>query len=151
SLWAIRCSGLYPANSPSKGIVTPPSRLLLHREALDLSGDNIRVRESLDAEEAAVLGAEDAALEVREVVELAELLGLVRVVQVADEPVSRVAEDVPLDRADLLRRVDQPDVVLGALLRGAHPDVGQVQFARRREDVVRLLDVDEDVRRLLRP
>src|SRR5262245_43378383 len=105
SLWAMRWSGLYPANSPSNGIVAIPFRLLLHRESLDLRGDDIRVGKGLDAQEAAVLGAKDAALEVGEVVELAKLLGLIGVVQVADEPVGRVAEDVPLDRADLLRRV----------------------------------------------
>src|SRR5947209_7458760 len=56
SLCAMRCSGLYPANSPSKGIGVTPFRLPLHREPLDLHGDDVGVGERLHAEEAPVLG-----------------------------------------------------------------------------------------------
>ena len=38
-----------------------------------------------------------------------------------DDPVGGVVEDVGLDRADLLRRVDHPDLVLACLPR--EPDV----------------------------
>src|SRR5437867_3751064 len=93
-------------------------------EPLYLHRNHVWVRQGLHPDETLVLSPQDALLKIGEIVELAKLLCLVGVVQVSDEPVSGVAEDIPLDRADLLRRIDQPNMVLGALLRGPHPDVG---------------------------
>ena len=128
---------------------TPLPRVGFDGEPIDLNGDDVRIREGLEADEAAILGAQYAPLEVGEVVELAKLLRLVGVVEVADEPVRGVTQDVALDRADLLRRIHHADPVLRALLRRTDPDVFQVQLDRGREDVVGLLNVDEDVRWVL--
>ena len=91
--------------------------------------------------------SQDAALEVGEVIELAEFSGLVRIVQVPDEPVRRVSQDILLDRTDFLRGVDETEVVLRPFFRCPHPDVEQIVFLRRRQDIVCFFDVDQDVRR----
>src|SRR5262245_20678015 len=102
SVSTIRHSGWYPANSPSYGIALPRDlRPEVDREPIHLDGHDVGIRQGLEADEPAVLGAQDAALEIGEVVELAQLLRLVGVVEVADEPVRGVAQDVALDRADL--------------------------------------------------
>src|ERR1700674_2071876 len=115
----------------------------VYSEEIDLDRDHVRVGERLHPKEALVLRAEDAGFEIGEIVELANFFCLVRVVQMPNEPIGRVPQDVALNRADLLRRIHEPDMVLVTLFRGTNPDVRGVQIARRRQDVVRLLHVDE--------
>ena len=83
------------------------------REPVDLNRDHKRIGVRFHADEALVATGAEANKTLREVAEIVvflNLLSFVFVVQVRDEPVLRVLENVRANRADLLRRINQPKV-----------------------------------------
>src|SRR5438034_200574 len=98
----------------------------LNTEPLDLDRHDVWIRKRFHANESAILRPQNAVLKICKVVELSQFSRFVSVVQVTNEPVRGITQDILLDRGHLLRRVNEADAVLGALLCSLNPNVLQI-------------------------
>src|SRR5262249_44219705 len=112
-------------------------------------GHDKRVRERFHSYETTILGSQDAPFKIRKIVKLAQFPGFVRIIKMPNEPVRRISEDVLLNRRNLLRGIDEPNIVFRPFLGSSHPDVLEVIFLGWWQDIMRFLYVRKDMRWLL--
>src|SRR5664279_2893933 len=103
-------------------------RCILDEEPVYLNGNDIWIRKGLNADEALVLRAQNAAFEVAEVVEFSYLSRLIRIIQMADEPIRSVAQDILLNRTYFLGCIHKTEMILGPFFCCSYPDVLEIKL-----------------------